>query len=351
MSVPIALSLAAVACGFAGEGADHEPLLKPGDRVAFVGGSFWEEERRGGEIETALTLAVPDVTFRHLGWSGDMADQSARRFFGTAQDGREHLLEHVDLVDPTVIFVAYGQAEALPGGMSVADFEANLNSLLDELEQRTGRIVLTGPFPPRASAERSPFAASKLVPYQNVVARLAQERGLPLIQTATWSTAEASRRSVKSARIGTDGISTTDRVEVTVRPRRLTPARLFLRWLHLPDGSTDGPDRGDSLEPPSSLERNAGVVGALIYTSRELAERSGGKKAAALREKLARTVRNKNDLFLQRHRPQNETYLRGFRAHEQGNNAVEIERFEPLVAAKDAEIQSLRTQIVKDQPE
>ena len=105
------------ACGFAAPEEDApEPFLHPGDRVAFVGGSFWEGERRSGAIETALTLAVPDVTFRHLGWAGDMADQSARRFFGTAADGRKHLLEHLDVVKPTVILVAYGQAEALPGG-------------------------------------------------------------------------------------------------------------------------------------------------------------------------------------------------------------------------------------------
>lgn len=251
MPITLVLACTALACGFADD-AVPEPLLKPGDRVAFVGGSLWEEERRSGRFEAELTMNGPaDVTFRHLGWSGDMADQSARRFFKTAKEGREHLLEHVDLVDPTVVFVAYGQAEALPGGMSVADFKRNLNSLLDELEKRTERIQLVAP----ADAE----------PYADVVRAIAQQRGY--------------------------GVWTEQKVAAPLRSQRVAAV------------------------PIESL------------------------------------IRAKNELFFQRHRPQNETYLRGFRAHEQGNNAVEIEQFEPLVAAKDAEIQALRQEIVKAETE
>ncbi|NNJ24809.1 hypothetical protein [Alienimonas chondri] len=249
MSTTLALACTAIACGFAGDEPTPDPLLRPSDRVALVGGSFWEEERRVGELETVLTLAVPDVTFRHLGWAGDMADQSARRFFKSAKEGREHLLEHVDLVDPTVIFVAYGQAESLPGGMSVEDFETNLNSLLDELEKRTKRITLVAP------------TSDGTEDYASRVNAVAEARGLV---------------AIPSEKIA----------PVTPRPRG----------------------------------------------------------ASALRD----LIREKNDLFLQRHRPQNETYLRGFRAHEQGNNAVEIQKFEPLVAAKDEQIQALRSKIVKD---
>ena len=242
---------ALLACGFAcGEDARQaDPLLRPGDRVALVGGSVWEDERRSGALETALTLATPGVTFRHLGWGGDMADQSARRYFGTAEDGRAHLLEHLDVVDPTVILVAYGSAESLPGGMGAGDFRQHLNSLLDELETRTGRVVPVPPGEDRAAA------------YADAVRAIAAARGLRVVEV-------------------------------------------------------------DELAPSKP--------------------RPG--RTSALRE----LIREKNELFLHRHRPQNETYLRGFRAHEQGANAAEIAEFGPLVAAKDAEIQTLRTQLSKD---
>jgi hypothetical protein len=58
-------------------------------------------------------------------------------------------------------------------------------------------------------------------------------------------------------------------------------------------------------------------------------------------EKLRRAIIEKNLLYFHRWRPQNETYLFGFRKHEQGQNAVEIPQFDPLVARREAEITRL----------
>ena len=61
--------------------------------------------------------------------------------------------------------------------------------------------------------------------------------------------------------------------------------------------------------------------------------------------KLRATIIAKNELYFHRWRPENETYLFGFRKHEQGNNAREIPLFDPLVAAKEAEIAKLRVAV------
>ena len=58
--------------------------------------------------------------------------------------------------------------------------------------------------------------------------------------------------------------------------------------------------------------------------------------------KLRQAVVAKNQLYFYRWRPQNETYLFGFRKHEQGNNGREIPQFDPLMAEKEAEIAKLR---------
>ena len=63
---------------------------------------------------------------------------------------------------------------------------------------------------------------------------------------------------------------------------------------------------------------------------------------AAQLEALRLEIVAKNELFFHRWRPQNETYLHGFRKHEQGNNAKEVPQFDPLVEAKDKEIAKLR---------
>jgi hypothetical protein len=57
---------------------------------------------------------------------------------------------------------------------------------------------------------------------------------------------------------------------------------------------------------------------------------------------LRKTINDKNRLFFHRWRPENITYLFGFRSHEQGNNAIEVPQFDPLVEAKEREIARLR---------
>jgi hypothetical protein len=62
-------------------------------------------------------------------------------------------------------------------------------------------------------------------------------------------------------------------------------------------------------------------------------------------EKLRRAIVAKNALYFYRWRPQNETYLYGFRKGEQGKNSVEIPQFDPLVAKQEAEIARLRVPV------
>lgn len=59
-------------------------------------------------------------------------------------------------------------------------------------------------------------------------------------------------------------------------------------------------------------------------------------------EALRRAIVAKNRLYFHRYRPQNSTYLFGFRKHEQGNNAAEVEEFARLVAEAEAEIARLK---------
>jgi hypothetical protein len=86
------------------------------------------------------------------------------------------------------------------------------------------------------------------------------------------------------------------------------------------------------------------VDGERISTGREQNFAGGiaARPRDASAQKLRQAIHEKNELFFRRYRPQNETYLFLFRKHEQGNNAVEIPQFDPLIAAKEAEIAKLR---------
>jgi putative heme-binding domain-containing protein len=59
-------------------------------------------------------------------------------------------------------------------------------------------------------------------------------------------------------------------------------------------------------------------------------------------EPLRQAILKKNELFFDRWRPQNETYLLGFRKHEQGQNAKEIPMFDSLILKEEAKIAELR---------
>ena len=65
---------------------------------------------------------------------------------------------------------------------------------------------------------------------------------------------------------------------------------------------------------------------------------------------VRQAIRKKNELYFYRWRPQNETYLFGFRKHEQGHLAPEVPQFDPLVAEKealrDADARLMRLEVV-----
>ena len=65
-------------------------------------------------------------------------------------------------------------------------------------------------------------------------------------------------------------------------------------------------------------------------------------------EPLRKEVVAKDFLFFNRWRPQNETYLFGFRKHEQGQNAKEIPMFDPLIAEADKKIADLKAKALSD---
>jgi hypothetical protein len=65
-------------------------------------------------------------------------------------------------------------------------------------------------------------------------------------------------------------------------------------------------------------------------------------------EALRQAILRKNELYFHRWRPQNITYLFGFRKHEQGNNAADIARFDPFVQELETQIHELQQPQLQD---
>ena len=262
--------------------------FRDGDRVVLVGGAFIERLQVHGYLETALTAGLADRqnTYRNLGWSGDTVWGDARAVFGTRADGRRRLVSDVQLCRPTVLIVCYGENEAWEGEAGLPAFRRGLNELIDELAPLGARWLLLGPRkhenvgPPLP--DPAPYNAV-LRKYNDVVAEVAAERGAAFLDLY-------------------DAPGSTENGLHLTRDGEIAHVRYLL------------PRLGVGEVPFESLALDA----------------------------LRTAIRQKNELFFHRYRPQNETYLFLFRKHEQGNNAVEIPMFDPLIAEKEHEIARLK---------
>jgi glucose/arabinose dehydrogenase len=290
--------------------------LKDGDRVLFIGDTFFEREGDYGHIETRLTAAFPDrnVTFRNLAWAGDTPLGRARASFDWNKPETEWLKrvkEQVALVKPTVAFLSYGMTAALELAETKAEeqpaklekFKADLGTLMDAIDEVSGqkvRFVLVGPFPhqPSNSGEHPEVRDNN--------------RSLFRFQTATRELAEARKQFFTGFGVLAD----------------------VGRW----DINPNAPARTVDGITPSSWGND--FAAQQIVRSINGGSLSVGPQQAE--EVLRSAIRKKNELFFHRWRPENWTYLFGFRKGEQGQNGVEIPRFDPLIAQWDARIAKLR---------
>lgn len=378
--------------------AEVEPLeFKEGDRIAWVGGAFIERDQAYGYLETLLTTALPEknLTFRNLGWSGDTVEGHARAVFGSPADGFQRLMKDIKDAKPTLILASYGANEAHAGESAIATFEANYKRLIEQLKQATGaRVALVLPHRHEFVSANLPDPSvynNKLPAYIAAVKKVAAEQdcavvdlselvssntsqsrapgetltdnGIHFTPAGYWKaaptiakqlgvnlktidividlpgkTSQASGAVVKDLEITDDKIrfiATSEHLPLAPSPQLqqpVMPDKVALRltvkglakdktWSVLCDG------KEVTLSGDSHLEH-----GGLVLASPETEQV----------EKLRATINWKNELWFHRHRPQNETYLFLFRKHEQGRNAADIPKFDPLIEAEEKIIAELK---------
>ncbi|MGZ4962834.1 MAG: PVC-type heme-binding CxxCH protein [Limisphaerales bacterium] len=159
--------------------------LKDNDVVAFIGGTFAEREQEDGSIELMLTrhAMAKNVTFRNLGWSGDVISSHLKG--SSAAEPRQKyvpdLFSYVAKVKPTVIFVSYGMMESFSGEKALAQFVKDYETVLDKLSETTTRIVLVSPIRHESlgGAWQNPAKHNnELRAYVDAIKKLADKRGL-----------------------------------------------------------------------------------------------------------------------------------------------------------------------------
>jgi lysophospholipase L1-like esterase len=365
--------------------------LTDGDRVVLVGNTLIEREQRSGYWEAALTARFPsrNITFRNLGWSGDTVFGIARASFDPPPVGFNRLRDGVLSLKPTVLIVAYGGNEAFEGPSGLPKFVSGLETLLDALAPTKARLVLVAP--PRQENLGPPLpdptAHNKdLQLYGNAIRAVAQKRGAafvdlqaglenagtPLTDNSLHFTPTGYYRS---SRVVLDSLGLTSEWRITFTDPSKAPETKGVR-VSTPVRSADGlrfavVDEALPLVPPANNSSSAiwpwlsespprlvrvdrlppgrytlRVDGQALTTT----DASAWARGVILErgpdfdqaEQLRAAIIAKNRLYFHRWRPQNETYLFGFRKGEQGQNAREVPLFEPLVVKAEEEIDRLR---------
>lgn len=291
------------------QSAPPEPFeLKDGDRVLFVGATFIEREGQLGFIEAALTAAFPgrNITFRNLGQSADTVLADARNLnagwvnFGPPEQGFNRLKKLVGEIKPTVVIANYGMTESFEGPAKLAEFTGGYNRLLEMIAAESGakpRLVLLSPNYHEDLGKPHPDPSR-------------HNEHLKLYRDATRELA------AKHAGRFVDLYALTEKLATAGSPRNLT-------------------SNGIHPTPEGYRLLAAELLKALGIPQK--GELSGEKF-----EKLRSLIVEKNFQYFNYWRPQNDTYILGYRKKEQGRNAIEMPMFLPLVEAKEKEIAAAR---------
>jgi hypothetical protein len=298
------------------------------------------------------------------------------------------------------VIVGYGMADSFAGLAGLPAFEQGLSRLLNMIDSTKARTVF---FAPVAHAKLAPPLPDptdhnhNLLRYRNVIERVARGRSIPFVDLFTafetmysvpvklqskplmrltdnginltedgyWGAALFISGELAQDRFGTfsliltqDGTIKTE-IEGTTQISHVEKTaggvRFELIESHLPlpfPGPASAPPedwlspRKLRIESPSPGKFELRIDGTSVVVAEALEWKEGivlhkGPELAQA-QALRTAINRKNDLFFYRWRPQNITYLTGFRKHEQGNNAVEIARFDPLVADQETLIARLK---------
>ena len=381
-------------------GSKYAFHLKNNDRIVFLGDALLEREQWYGHLESRLTVRYPrkKLRFRNLSWSGDRPTGRSRASFDWHKKESawfQRIEQPLVAFQPTVVILGYGMSNSFDGEEGLEVFRSELNQLIDRIKaalpETAPKFVLLGPIKHESLGGDLPDPEKHnrlLSEYSKLVGEIAEERRYPFVNLFDWlgdgleahtkrahtdngihlneygysrladaySTALKAEPIVWELGLGQNGMTHSrvagNRVTDVVN---LKPNIIFSAQ----DDSLPFPnqDRGGELYPTAMGPRRIGFVNlpsgsyTLKIDGQPLMTHAHYEWSSGLyflegpmfdqAEQLRKLIVEKNELFFHRFRPANHTYLFGFRKHEQGNNAVEIPAFDPLIAELEAEIDRL----------
>lgn len=275
--------------------AEGKLPLRDGDRIVLVGDGLVERMQHVGAFEAQVRLRRPEIRLvvRNLGWNGDTVTGLSRCYFDPPAEGYKRLVGQVTGQKPTVLVLGYGFSDADAGIAGLARFRHDYLRLIRDIGGGIDRIAILGPMPMQPMPVPFPDPSQRnrvLGKYNEVIRGIAVDRGAVFVDLlALAKTHETKLRGTTLAGFDYDE-----------RGYRIIEAALV------------------------DLFVGAGVL-PVAAADRRFVD-------------FVEAIRFKDGLFFQRYRPQNITYLLGFRKHEQGQNAKDLEELDRVIADREIAI-------------
>lgn len=351
------------------QSSDSSTLFSKKDRVVLVGDGFIERAQEYGMIESRLGLAFADLnlSFRNVGWSGDTPKGLSRDHYTNPPSGYDHLIEQIKTADPDVLMIGYGGHLAFGREDSVSSFIENLATMIDDLPEM--KIVLLSPISHEESmstSNRTTEYNANLYEVSQALSEFAKSRALGFVDLTTTSAMDFSKakqphtlngihlnkagyarvadliclelacpKIANQLDIDFDGTSVHENLkekgsslDLDIGKGRQIASTIMVTLEGLPKGEYELLENGDLLVRASHKKWAKGM---------ELQLKSGATESPRLLE----LIKKKNWKYFNQYRPQNETYLVGFRRYEQGNNADELALADPIISDLENEIARL----------
>ncbi len=350
---------------------------KDGDRVIYLGNALMENEQHYGFLEYLITTNHPEkhLSFRNLGWSGDTVFGDARSYYTNPPGPFDLLISQIKATRADWAFLAYGGIEAQSGSDGLGKFEQGLNRLLDSLEAMGTKVLLISTIP-QYMAEESELSkqyAGNLKTYNQSMADLATTRNLTYLDAyeAFEKQNQADLWEPNGVHLSSEGYLLF--AQTLVEKMGLPVVEPTEILIDIRQNSLNSPNTGKllSADPDSGklefIQTNNGLPQLVSQDSFKGPEiRIQGLKKGYYQlfmdgqllavsdhrtwneglfidlsqagKQLLDRIREKDKIYFQQYRPQNRTYILGFRSYEQGRHKAGLESLDALVFWLDGKI-------------
>ena len=276
---------------------DRKFELGQNEVVVFIGQENLVREAKSGEIESRLAagFVTQNPTFRSMAWEADTVHEQWRDLNFGPWKGQ------LEASGATLLFLQFGQAEALHGSAGLAKFKSDYHRLLDELGRHTPRIVLLSPAAFMASPRPPDLTTSAnrevLAEYASAVADIAKQRGLPYVDLTEATRNESSTDGLHLSAKGLElvgrevarslGLTDNSELSAKLRPAIVEKNRLWADCWRPANWSFVYGDRisqnyGKGFGPVPSLKQNFEAYKPLVAAwDKHIQALARGEKSAA----------------------------------------------------------------------